>query len=195
MLTHTQLHYALSLLYRRFSQAERALDIWTRLASGEIRDAAFPGVGVIVAYLQTLRQRDIVFKYAKWLLASSNPATALLGADVFIGENAALFNPLEIHELIRAYGVGPEKRYLSYQINELSSMEETFHTRYATILVNALRVDATGADEPRTNCFFFFLCDWLTILLCQATLISRPLRRWVRKGMSVLSVSNHALHR
>lgn len=61
-------HHALALLYKYHGDNDRALNVWTRLVNGDIKDELFPGFEYVVNFLSSLSDHDLVWKYVDWAL-------------------------------------------------------------------------------------------------------------------------------
>lgn len=61
-------HHALALLYRYHGENDKALNIWSRLVNGDIKDDFFPGFEFVVNFLSSLSDHDLVWKYIDWAL-------------------------------------------------------------------------------------------------------------------------------
>jgi hypothetical protein len=105
-------HYFASLLYKKNQKQDETLGIWIKLASGEVEDAEFPGIDSVLTYLHELSDREIVLKYASWILARD----ASRGVQIFINRKDVIFGVHEILSFLETYGTTAKQKYLEYLI-------------------------------------------------------------------------------
>ena len=62
-------YYLLSLLCKRLEMHEKTLDLWIKMASGELVDPDFEGIPLVVEYLKTISSKDLIWRYGRWLIS------------------------------------------------------------------------------------------------------------------------------
>lgn len=107
-------YYILSLLYRHHQKPEKALDIWTKIASGELVDVEFEGISVIVDYLQKLNDKELIARFGGWVLRN-DPAR---GIQIFIHRQDNLFEFKEVLEIMSGVGDRAKREYLENLIGK-----------------------------------------------------------------------------
>eukprot|EP00040_Diaphanoeca_grandis_P040391 m.261755 g.261755 ORF g.261755 m.261755 type:complete len:903 (+) comp43078_c0_seq1:282-2990(+) len=144
---HLQKHgryHVVALLYTQSESPRQALEIWRRLAAGEIQDEGFPGLDFAIDYLTTVTvtveahpdDRDAIvnaiYVHAEWML-KKDP----LAVRVFTGrtreEHNNLFRADTVLEFLRPFGAAPVAAYLEYLVHVVKNETERYHTRLAML--------------------------------------------------------------
>jgi hypothetical protein len=102
--------YALSLLLKQQDKPSRVLELWQRIASGEVFDTKFGGMPIIIEYLKKLKDKQLIKKQASWVLSRD----AFRGIKIFIERDDDLFSPDEVLEFLEAFGVQCRIEYLEH---------------------------------------------------------------------------------
>ncbi|RKP08931.1 hypothetical protein THASP1DRAFT_29275 [Thamnocephalis sphaerospora] len=71
-------HYALSLLHRSHGNLREAMAIWKRIVDGELSDAAFGGLEELTSALVASKDRDLLFEFTPWVLATDAAAGVVM---------------------------------------------------------------------------------------------------------------------
>lgn len=139
-------YFALGLLYHYHGQDSAAIQLWIRVADGELQDSTRSDLyEYIVDFLCSCSNLDLVWKYADWTLRK-NPIT---GVQVFtkrpVTKNLSELNPDDVvtyltkhHEALLLY--------LEHLVLEKQIQKETFHTHLAVLYLE--RVLALLSETP-----------------------------------------------
>lgn len=139
-------YFALGLLYHYHGQDSAAVQLWIRVADGELQDSTRSDLyEYIVDFLCSCSNVDLVWKYAEWTL-QKNPVT---GVQVFTKrpatKNLSELNPNDVvtyltkhHEALLLY--------LEHLVLEKQIQKETFHTHLAVLYLE--RVMALWSETP-----------------------------------------------
>ncbi|XP_013380315.1 transforming growth factor-beta receptor-associated protein 1 [Lingula anatina] len=143
-----QRQYALGLLYRYHGDHEKALQIWTRIASGELKDGQFPGIDFIIEFLANLSNHELVWKYVDWALERSQekgvkifterpedePQTERMRPDTVIDY---------LHRFPRAVIA-----YLEYLVFTKKLEKEKYHTHLAVLYLDTVLQMKKNSETP-----------------------------------------------
>lgn len=139
-------YFALGLLYHYHGQDSAALQLWIRVADGELRDSTRSDLyEYIVDFLCTCSNLDLVWKYADWTLRK-NPST---GVQVFTKRPAAKNLPELNPDDVVTYLTKHREAlllYLEHLVLERQIQKETFHTHLAVLYLE--RVMALLSETP-----------------------------------------------
>lgn len=139
-------YFALGLLYHYHGQDSAALQLWIRVADGELQDSTRSDLfEYIVDFLCTCSNLDLVWKYTDWTLRK-NPTT---GVQVFT-KRPATKNLLELNpdDVVTYLAKHREALllYLEHLVLERQIQKETFHTHLAVLYLE--RVLALLSETP-----------------------------------------------
>uniref|UniRef100_A0A8C6T6W7 Transforming growth factor, beta receptor associated protein 1 n=1 Tax=Neogobius melanostomus TaxID=47308 RepID=A0A8C6T6W7_9GOBI len=139
-------YFALGLLYHYHGQDSAALQLWIRVADGELQDSTRSDLfEYIVDFLCSCSNLDLVWKYADWTLRK-NPTT---GIQVFT-KRPATKNHLELNpdDVVTYLTKHCEALllYLEHLVLERQIQKETFHTHLAVLYLE--RVLALLSERP-----------------------------------------------
>jgi hypothetical protein len=112
----------------------KLLDIWVRLASGELLDPAFEGIPVMVKYLNALHDKELVLKFGSWILRR-DPTR---GIQIYIHRKDNLFSPKEMLSYLESFGSKCRREYLEYLVFRDASQEREIHTQLAILYLEDL---------------------------------------------------------
>ncbi|KAG1170351.1 hypothetical protein G6F70_007735 [Rhizopus microsporus] len=148
ILYESKKYYALSVMYESKHMYEKALELWTRIHEGELRDDDFKnGLNrVKELLLKDLETADLplpaIMHYAWWLTKQS-PRD---GVEIFIrSPRARDMDPDEILERLERYDNQVVRSYLEYLVNNLKSENPDYCTRLACSYIKDIR------DEIKQN--------------------------------------------
>eukprot|EP00911_Craspedida_sp_UC1_P002486 UC1_evm1s1847 len=140
LLSRSNCHNAMAMLYAQGDRPMQALDVWRKLDAGELHDAMYPGVSLVVDFLVGLqdedaeRLRDIVFKNAPWILRR-DPAGVCIFTSRPIAESRSLFRPDEVLDCLRPLPQA-SLAYLEYLVLELGDTSQRHHTQLVMIYLD-----------------------------------------------------------
>ncbi|KAI8808400.1 CNH domain-containing protein [Cladochytrium replicatum] len=151
VLSERKKYYALSLLYKGHSQSENVLEIWMKIASGELEDPDFPGDSIFAHYLREIRDKSVVLKYADWVL-QKDPT---VGVQIFMdGSNKDIFDPDEVLDYLENRNQSALLIYLEYLIKETEYNDERRHNQLLmAYLDDVLRICTSRILEDAENEF------------------------------------------
>lgn len=139
-------YFALGLLYHYHGQDSAALQLWIRVADGEVQDSTRSDLyEYIVDFLCSCSNLDLVWKYADWTLRK-NPTT---GVQVFTKrpatKNLPELNPDDVVTYLTKHREAL-LLYLEHLVLERQIQKETFHTHLAVLYLE--RVLALLSETP-----------------------------------------------
>ncbi|CEG63955.1 hypothetical protein RMATCC62417_01017 [Rhizopus microsporus] len=148
ILYESKKYYALSVMYESKHMYEKALELWTRMHEGDLRDDDFKnGLNrVKELLLKDLETADLplpaIMHYAWWLTKQS-PRD---GVEIFTrSPRARDMDPDEILERLEHYDNQVVRSYLEYLVNSLKSENPDYCTRLACSYIKDIR------DEVKQN--------------------------------------------
>ncbi|RCH94337.1 hypothetical protein CU097_012873 [Rhizopus azygosporus] len=148
ILYESKKYYALSVMYESKHMYEKALELWTRMHEGDLRDDDFKnGLNrVKELLLKDLETADLslpaIMHYAWWLTKQS-PRD---GVEIFTrSPRARDMDPDEILERLEHYDNQVVRSYLEYLVNSLKSENPDYCTRLACSYIKDIR------DEIKQN--------------------------------------------
>ncbi len=121
---------ALGTLYQVHGDIEKALGVWQKLGSGRLKEEGCDGIVPTVELLVQLDNRDLVLKFAEWVL-QKNPDQAVRIFAERSGETADLIDATTVLELLEKLGLVVIQRYLEFLIFKQKNTEEQYHTKLA----------------------------------------------------------------
>ncbi|XP_072321311.1 transforming growth factor-beta receptor-associated protein 1 homolog [Eucyclogobius newberryi] len=146
-------YFALGLLYQYHGQDSAALQLWIRVADGDLQDATRSDLfEYIVDFLCSCSNLDLVWKYADWALRKK-PTT---GVQIFTKRIATKNQPEPSPDDAVTYLTKHREAlllYLEYLVLERQIQKETFHTHLAVLYLErvlALLLE-TPLDEARLS--------------------------------------------
>ncbi|KAH3886109.1 transforming growth factor-beta receptor-associated protein 1-like [Dreissena polymorpha] len=146
-------HHSLAMLCKYHGDNDKALNIWSRLVNGDIKDDLFPGFEFVVNFLSNLSDHDLVWKYVEWALEKDQE----LSIKIFT-ERPAQEPPSErlrpdtvidyLHRYPRAV-----VSYLEYLVFQKKLEKEKYHTHLAVLyLENVLNLmKANGVKKEHID--------------------------------------------
>ncbi|TPX49226.1 hypothetical protein SeMB42_g02687 [Synchytrium endobioticum] len=130
ILSEAKRYHALSLLYQKQGLISQCLDMWMKLASGEVADPDFGGTPQIVGYLSTVQDDDIIWKYAKALLKLDAPQ----GIRIFTtATDEARFKTDDVISYLQQHHPDSVSAYYEHLIYQKGVEDEERHTSLAMI--------------------------------------------------------------
>lgn len=142
-------YFALGLLHHYHGQDSAALQLWIRVADGELQDSTRSDLyEYIVDFLCSCSNLDLVWKYADWTL-QKNPTT---GVQVFTKrpsrKNLPELNPDDVVTYLTKHREAL-LLYLEHLVLERQIQKETFHTHLAVLYLERVMalLSETQADE------------------------------------------------
>ncbi|OUM69866.1 hypothetical protein PIROE2DRAFT_57124 [Piromyces sp. E2] len=134
-------YYAVGLLYESKGLFQKALDIWIKIESKQLRDPDFPGIQYIVDFLSNVEDKELVWKYSKWVLNEDQK----LGAKIFMSEKHNDLDPSNVVFYLEKHWNEASLIYLEHLINDMKT-ESFEHEKALKILLYQLN-DYNGAEE------------------------------------------------
>lgn len=139
-------YFALGLLYHYHGQDSAAVQLWTRVADGELQDSTRSDLfEYIVDFLCSCSNLDVVWKFADWTLRK-NPIT---GVQVFTKrpavKNLPELNPDDVVTYLTKHREAL-LLYLEHLVLEKQIQKEAFHTHLAVLYLE--RVLALLSETP-----------------------------------------------
>lgn len=140
-------YYGLGLLYKSQQRFKEALEMWTCVASGELKDIDFPGLGTVIDLLVQVQDKALVRKYAELVLRRD----AAKGVSIFTTRNDGLFDSTEVIELLESYGTKSLRLYFEHLVLVQKITDPEFHTRLALLYFNEITrlSNADTLDKPQ----------------------------------------------
>ncbi|XP_033847660.1 transforming growth factor-beta receptor-associated protein 1 homolog [Periophthalmus magnuspinnatus] len=139
-------YFALGLLYHYHGQDSAALQLWIRVADGDLEDATRSDLfEYIIDFLCSCSNLDLVWKYTDWALRK-NPTT---GVQVFTKRIVRKNHPEPSPDDVVTYLTKHREAlllYLEHLVLERQIQKETFHTHLAVLYLE--RVQALLSETP-----------------------------------------------
>ncbi|XP_046986370.1 transforming growth factor-beta receptor-associated protein 1-like isoform X1 [Schistocerca americana] len=146
-------YHALALLYRHSQDHEKALSVWLKIICGEYQDSSFPGLQFFVECLANLKDTDLIWRYADYVLSQDEEigvgAFTLRSQDTH--QDGAL-KPDVVVEYLYRYPKAVIK-YLEYIVLDKNLQVEKFHTQLAILYLEniaKLQKDGTSLENIKT---------------------------------------------
>jgi hypothetical protein len=136
---------ALGILYQVHGEVEKALGVWQKLGSGKLIEEGCDGIVPTVELLVQLDNRDLVLKFAEWVLAK-NPDQAVRIFAERSGDTADLIDATTVLELLEKLGLVVIQRYLEFLIFKQKNTEEQYHTKLALAYTDQALQFADGLE-------------------------------------------------
>ncbi|XP_077199703.1 transforming growth factor-beta receptor-associated protein 1 isoform X2 [Paroedura picta] len=133
-------YFALGLLYHSNGQDAAALQLWVKIANGDIQDSTRTDLyEYIVDFLTSCSDHELVWKYAEWLLQRSEET----GVYIFTrrpeeGGQENSFNPDDVMNCLNKYPKSLVK-YLEFLVLERRVQKEKYHTHLAVLYLEKVR--------------------------------------------------------
>ncbi|KAJ3297721.1 transforming growth factor, beta receptor associated protein 1 [Borealophlyctis nickersoniae] len=124
-------YYAVSLLYKYNALSKKTLETWMRIASGEVTDKDFPGLGVMVDFLANESDKELLWRYGQWVLRQDSA----LGVQMFIDWKGPPLQANDVLEYLAPFGKPAVRTYLEHLIYTLGSQDEQRHSFLAITYV------------------------------------------------------------
>lgn len=144
-------YFALGLLYHYHGQDSAAVQLWIRVADGELQDSTRSDLyEYIVDFLCSCSNLDLVWKHADWTLRK-NPVT---GVQVFtkrpVTKNLSELNPDDVVTYLEKHREAL-LLYLEHLVLEKQIQKETFHTHLAVLYLERVLtlLSETPTDEAQ----------------------------------------------
>ncbi|KAJ3046910.1 transforming growth factor, beta receptor associated protein 1 [Rhizophlyctis rosea] len=125
-------YYATSILYRQNNLLKKTLDMWLRIASEEVEDPDFPGVALIVNFLAGAKDKELVWRYAGWVLGRN----VGLGVQIFTEWKGPPLDPDDVLEFLKPFGIQGGKMYLEFLVGKGGQQDEKRHTALCLLYVD-----------------------------------------------------------
>lgn len=139
---------ALGILYQVHGVPKKALEVWKKIGSGKLKEEGCNGVVPTVELLAQLDDRDLVLKYAEWVL-EKNPDQAVRIFAERSKQTADLIDATTVLKLLEKLGSAVIQRYLEFLIHRQKNTMEEYHTKLAMAYTDqALQVtDGLESEE------------------------------------------------
>lgn len=154
-LTQWKRYHALALYHRYLQQEKLSLEIWHKLANGEIEDSNFPGLSFVVDYLTSVSDMTLFWSNSSWVLKQNQE----LGVNIFIKRvemdqrnlpKQSKIIPDQVCDFLQKFPAALQL-YLEYIVYEKASISEKHHTHLALIyvehVVNLLNKSIKDSNE------------------------------------------------
>ncbi|KAI8819120.1 vacuolar sorting protein 39 domain 2-domain-containing protein [Fimicolochytrium jonesii] len=180
-------YYDLSLLHKTRGMNENVLDMWHRLAVGEIEDPAFPGLETVCEYVKALEHRDIVMSAVEWVLR--------LDRGLAIG--------ILVHHMDKTMSMGDIEAYLKEREPEAyvefverlvfgrEEQDPNLHTTLALLYLTTLQSLATPSSLTSLDTAYLSLPTRPTY---RSFLLSRPSDRLCVERAKLLNFLDTSAH-
>jgi hypothetical protein len=127
-------YYAMGLLYESKGLQQKALNIWIKIESKQLEDPDFPGLNYIVDFLSNVDDKELVWKYAKWILNEDQH----LGAKIFTSEKNNSLDPNSVVNYLEHHWNDATLVYLEHLIKDLKIENSTFHTKLGLKFIESI---------------------------------------------------------
>ncbi|XP_004435932.1 PREDICTED: transforming growth factor-beta receptor-associated protein 1 [Ceratotherium simum simum] len=140
-------YFALGLLYHYNNQDAAAVQLWVNIVNGDIQDSTRSDLyEYIVDFLTYSLDRELVWKYADWVLQKSEE----IGVQVFTKrplteQQKDSFNPEDVITCLKKYPKALVK-YLEHLVVDRSLQKEEYHTRLALLYLDEVLRQGPGAS-------------------------------------------------
>ncbi|KAJ1340972.1 hypothetical protein BSLG_004445 [Batrachochytrium salamandrivorans] len=132
--------FAQSLLYKGHGMYEQCLELWIRMASGDIVDVDFVGMSLIVDLLIELNDSDLILKFALWVLRRD----PVRGVKIFTDRTDGLFESQQVLEVLESFGSRALLTYIEYLVMRQGNKDPALHTRLGMLYIDAIEHMATN---------------------------------------------------
>ncbi|KAF5926227.1 hypothetical protein HPG69_011354, partial [Diceros bicornis minor] len=150
-------YFALGLLYHYNNQDAAAVQLWVNIVNGDIQDSTRSDLyEYIVDFLTYSLDRELVWKYADWVLQKSEE----IGVQVFTKrplteQEKDSFNPEDVITCLKKYPKALVK-YLEHLVVDRSLQKEEYHTRLALLYLDEVlrqgpSASGKGAEVTETQ--------------------------------------------
>ncbi|XP_058390358.1 transforming growth factor-beta receptor-associated protein 1 [Diceros bicornis minor] len=140
-------YFALGLLYHYNNQDAAAVQLWVNIVNGDIQDSTRSDLyEYIVDFLTYSLDRELVWKYADWVLQKSEE----IGVQVFTKrplteQEKDSFNPEDVITCLKKYPKALVK-YLEHLVVDRNLQKEEYHTRLALLYLDEVLRQGPGAS-------------------------------------------------
>ncbi|XP_052801707.1 transforming growth factor-beta receptor-associated protein 1-like [Mya arenaria] len=138
-------HHALAMLCKYHGDNDKALNIWSRLVNGEIKDDLFPGFEFVVNFLSSLSDHDLVWKYVDWALERDQELSIKIFTERPSQEPPSeRMRPDTVIDYLHRFPMAVVT-YLEYLVFQRKLEKEKYHTHLAVLyLDNVLKLMKTN---------------------------------------------------
>ncbi|ORX84453.1 hypothetical protein BCR32DRAFT_128291 [Anaeromyces robustus] len=137
-------YYAMGLLYESKGLYQKALDIWIKIESKQLKDLDFPGIRFIVDFISNVDDKELVWKYSKWVLKEDQQ----LGAKIFMSDKHTDLDANSVVSYLNQHWNEAALMYLEYLVKDLKSDNTVFHTNLGLNYINSIiKYTESSLDE------------------------------------------------
>ncbi|GLH03240.1 Transforming growth factor-beta receptor-associated protein 1 [Gryllus bimaculatus] len=147
-LTRKECYHALALLHRHAKDTEKALEVWSKIITGDYKDDNFHGLPFFVECLANLKEHDLVWRYADFVLGIDE----VVGVGIFTlrdndDSSTDTMKPDTIIDYLHKYPKGVIL-YLEHLVLKENIPMEKYHTHLAMLyLENIAKYKKIGEEE------------------------------------------------
>ena len=171
-LLEKELYHVLALLYKGHGNDRQALDVWSRMGSGEYEEGGHDGVAPTVAFLASHSDQELVWIFSYWVLRDH----PLEGLRIFTerpktGDPKAVLPPSRVLQHLESFpgktSMRLVKQYLEALVLQQGVPDEALHTRLALIFVDMTLAEleegkmTTTHSVPSSSLVRAQLCQYL----------------------------------
>jgi len=127
-------YYAMSLLYESKGLYQKALDIWIKIESKQVKDNDFPGIQFIVDFLSNTDDKELVWKYSKFILNENQQ----LGVQIFMSDKNKELDPVNVVSYLEQQWKEATLLYLEHLIKDLNINNPSFHTNLGLYYIESI---------------------------------------------------------
>ncbi|KAI8897077.1 CNH domain-containing protein [Globomyces pollinis-pini] len=127
-------YYALSLMHKSHNDSAETLDLWIKLASGDLTDPEFLGFSLIIDYLIELSDKELVLRYSNWVLRR-DPTK---GVKIFTDRKDNLFESEAVLVYLESFGSKPKQTYIEYLVLKQHNKDPQLHTQLAIVYLERI---------------------------------------------------------
>ncbi|ORX41634.1 hypothetical protein BCR36DRAFT_363859 [Piromyces finnis] len=127
-------YYAMGLLYQSKGLFQKALEIWLKIESKQLKDTDFPGIQFIVDFLSNTEDKELVWKYSKWVLNENQK----LGAKIFMSEKHKDLDQNNVVSYLEKKWNEAALIYLEYLIYVIKTKDSSFHTNLGLSYIKSI---------------------------------------------------------
>ncbi|KAJ3021163.1 transforming growth factor, beta receptor associated protein 1 [Thoreauomyces humboldtii] len=141
LLVEAERYFALNVLLQSCGRLADVVEIYRRLAIGEVTDPDYPGVDSVIELLRHLDDATLVLEATTWLLNIDLPLTV----EFLIDRIDNLYSKEEVATQLRNHSKAAYIMFLERMAKDLDAKNAAYHTELAILYID--RVGELGDDD------------------------------------------------